>query len=101
MPARKSRTVRKGTVPVSAENDAEAPMPLPPSASAPRIPWWRHLLRPLASRKNRVALVTLIVAFAAEWGWQVSEELLLTIFGLGASLILGIAHEDNGAKRNQ
>jgi hypothetical protein len=55
--------------------------------------------RPFRSRKNRVALVTLVVAFAAELGWNISGELLLTILGVGSALILGIAHEDNGSKR--
>lgn len=54
---------------------------------------------PLASRKVRVALATVIAAFAANWGFDVDEELVLTILGVGASLILGIAHEDAGKQR--
>jgi hypothetical protein len=56
---------------------------------------WRWL-GPLASRKVRVALATVLAAFAAQWGLNVSEELVFTILGVGASLILGIAHEDAG-----
>ena len=56
----------------------------------------RRMMRPLASRKVRVALATVIVAFAAEFGLKVSGELVLTILGVGVSLILGIAHEDAG-----
>ncbi len=53
-------------------------------------------LRSLHSRKVRVALVTAVAAIAADYGLDVSEELLLAIMGVGASLILGIAHEDAG-----
>jgi hypothetical protein len=56
----------------------------------------RRAATPLASRKVRVALVTVLAAFAAEWGLEVQEELVLTILGVGAALILGIAHEDHG-----
>ena len=56
----------------------------------------RKSWRPLESRKVRVALATVIAAFAANWGFNVDEELVLTILGVGASLILGIAHEDAG-----
>ena len=55
--------------------------------------------RPLESRKVRVALTTVIAAFASNWGFNVDEELVLTILGVGASLILGIAHEDTAKKR--
>jgi hypothetical protein len=57
---------------------------------------WKKTWRPLESRKVRVALATVIAAFAANWGFNVDEELVLTILGVGASLILGIAHEDAG-----
>lgn len=57
---------------------------------------FQRLIRPLASRKVRVALTTVVAAFAAEWGLEVSDELVLTILGVGVSLILGIAHEDAG-----
>ena len=57
---------------------------------------WNSVLRPLASRKVRVALATVFAAYAAQWGLQVSEEMVFTILGVGVSLILGIAHEDAG-----
>ena len=41
-------------------------------------------------------MVTALGALAAEWGLDVSDEFLLVIMGIGASLILGIAHEDAG-----
>lgn len=56
----------------------------------------QRLIRPLASRKVRVALATVAAAFAAEFGWDVSDELVFTILGVGVALILGIAHEDAG-----
>lgn len=52
----------------------------------------------LASRKARIALGTLIAAFTAQYGFNVPEEMLQVILGLGIAWILGIAHEDNGAK---
>ena len=55
-----------------------------------------RLIRPLSSRKVRISLATVIAAFAAEFGFAVSEELVLTILGVGVALILGIAHEDAG-----
>ena len=57
--------------------------------------------RPLESRKVRVALATVIAAFAANWGFAVEEELIFTILGIGASLILGIAHEDAGRSQDR
>ncbi len=59
-------------------------------------PVLRQLLGPLSSRKVRVAVTTVLVAFTAQLGWEVSAELIFTILGVGASLILGIAHEDAG-----
>jgi hypothetical protein len=56
----------------------------------------RRALQPLASRKVRVALTTVIAAFAADRGLAVSDDLVFTILGVGAALILGIAHEDAG-----
>lgn len=52
----------------------------------------------LASRKVRVGLATIAASFLAQYGFNVSEEIMMTILGIGASIILGIAHEDNGAK---
>ncbi len=56
----------------------------------------QHVLGPLASRKVRVAIATVVAAFAAEYGLQVREELVLTVVSVGVALILGIAHEDAG-----
>jgi hypothetical protein len=56
----------------------------------------RRAARPLASRKVRVALATVIATYAAEYGFGVSEEVVLTILSVGVALILGIAHEDAG-----
>ena len=58
----------------------------------------RRFFSPLQSRKVRVALATVLAAYAAEYGLHVSEELVFTILGVGISLILGIAHEDAGRK---
>lgn len=58
----------------------------------------KGLIKPLRSRKVRVALTTLVVAFLAQWGLDLSDTMVLAGIGLGVSLILGIAHEDAGAK---
>ena len=58
-----------------------------------------RIVKPLASRKTRVAIVTVAVAYAAEVGLNVSPAIMTTIVGAGVAIILGIAHEDNGAKR--
>ena len=58
----------------------------------------RRIVKPLASRKVRVALATVLAAWLAEYSLGVSQEVLMTILGVGTALILGIAHEDNGAK---
>lgn len=58
----------------------------------------RLLGRPLMSRKVRVAIVTVIAAYAAQAGLNLSEEVLLTIVSCGVAIILGIAHEDNGRR---
>ena len=60
---------------------------------------WIRVVRPLQSRKVRVALTTVIVAYAAEYGLNVSTELLMAIIAMGATIVLGIAHEDNGVKQ--
>ncbi|MFQ5461441.1 MAG: hypothetical protein ACE5E5_02310 [Phycisphaerae bacterium] len=56
------------------------------------------MIRPLASRKVRVALATVLSAIVVEFGFNVGEELMLTIVSMGVALILGIAHEDAGLK---
>lgn len=55
-----------------------------------------RLFRPLQSRKVRIALTTVIAAYLAEYGLQVSEQVMLSILGTGIALILGVAHEDAG-----
>lgn len=55
---------------------------------------WRRWLWPLASRKVQVAVATVIVAYAAQAGLELREETVLTVMGVGAAVILGIAHED-------
>ncbi len=57
---------------------------------------WRRWLWPLLSRKVQVAVATVIVAYAAQAGWMLSEETVATVLGVGVALILGIAHEDAG-----
>jgi hypothetical protein len=57
-----------------------------------------RVVKPLQSRKVRVALATVVAAYLAEYGLSVSEEIVLTIVGMGVSLILGIALEDAGSK---
>lgn len=60
---------------------------------------WRRWLWPLRSRKVQVAVATIVAAYAAQAGFQVDEATVVTVLGVGAALILGIAHEDAGAKR--
>ena len=57
-------------------------------------PGWKRWLWPLASRKVQVAVATVVVAYAAQAGLNVSEETVVTILSVGVALILGIAHED-------
>ncbi len=61
--------------------------------------WLRRLVQPLKSRKTRVALATVLAAYAADWGLGLDPMIVATILGVGVALILGIAHEDNGVKR--
>lgn len=53
-------------------------------------------LWPVQSRKVQVALATVVAAWAAQAGMNVSEETVMTVLGVGVALILGIAHEDAG-----
>jgi len=46
----------------------------------------------------QVALATVLAAYAAEAGLAVDEPTVLAVLGVGVALILGIAHEDAGAK---
>lgn len=57
---------------------------------------WRKWIWPLRSRKVQVAVATIVVTYAAQAGWGLSEEAVLAVLGVGVALILGIAHEDAG-----
>lgn len=59
---------------------------------------WKRILWPLVSRKVQVALATVVAAWATQYGLNWNEEKVMTILGVGVALILGIAHEDAGAK---
>ncbi len=61
--------------------------------------WARRVIRPLTSRKVRVAVATVLAAYGVEYGLAWSEELVLTVVSVGGALILGIAHEDAGKGR--
>jgi len=52
----------------------------------------------LKSRKVRVAVATVICAYAAQVGLHMSEQVLVTIMACGVALIVGIAHEDHGRR---
>ena len=58
----------------------------------------KPIVRPLASRKVRVALATVIVAYAGQVGLDVGVSMILTVLGVGVAVILGIAIEDAGEK---
>jgi hypothetical protein len=60
---------------------------------------WRNALWPLRSRKVQVAIATIVVAYAAQFGLEASEETITTVIGVGVALILGIAHEDAGRRK--
>jgi len=59
---------------------------------------WRRHLWFLVSRKVQVAVATIVVAVAAQYGLQLSEIVVGTVLGVGVALILGIAAEDAGQK---
>lgn len=61
---------------------------------------WRRWLWPLRSRKVQVAVATVIAAYAAQAGFGVQEETILSVLAVGVALILGIAHEDAASKRH-
>lgn len=58
-----------------------------------------RLVQPLRSRKVRVALATVLAAYLADWGLDVSDTVIYGIIGVGATIIGGIAIEDAGVKR--
>ena len=57
---------------------------------------WKKWLWPLRSRKVQVAVSTVLVAYAAQVGFVLSEDTVVTVLGVGVALILGIAHEVAG-----
>ena len=61
---------------------------------------WKRWLWPLRSRKVQVALATIVGAYAAQAGFVLSEDTVVTVLGVGVALILGIAHEDAGRGRS-
>lgn len=61
----------------------------------------QSVLSPLRSRKVRVALATVLAAYAAEYGLDVGEQMIHTVLGVGVALILGIAHEDAGSRSSR
>jgi len=67
--------------------------------NAREVTGWRRWLWPLRSRKVQVAVATVCVAYLAQAGFQVCEETVVTVLGVGVALILGIAHEDAGRTR--
>ena len=60
---------------------------------------WRRWLWPLRSRKVQVAAATVVAAYAAQAGMDVSDQTVLAVLSMGVALILGIAHEDAGKAR--
>lgn len=60
---------------------------------------WQRVLWPLRSRKVQVAVATVVAAYAAQAGFEVSQETVMSVLAVGVALILGIAHEDAGLKR--
>lgn len=58
----------------------------------------KKLLWAFNSRKVQVAVATIVVAIATQYGLQLDETVVYTVLGTGIALILGIAHEDAGKK---
>lgn len=58
----------------------------------------KKLFEPLASRKTRVAVATVLATAAGKYGLHIGEETILSIISVGVAMILGIAHEDAGLK---
>lgn len=56
------------------------------------------LAAPLLSRKVHLAMATVVAAYAAKAGWNVSEELVYGILGMGVTVILAIMGEDIATK---
>ena len=51
---------------------------------------WKKWVWPLRSRKVQVAVATVLVAYAAQVGFVLSEDTVVTVLGVGVALILGI-----------
>jgi hypothetical protein len=62
---------------------------------------WKRWVWTLRSRKVQVAVATVLVAYAAQAGWALSEETVIAVLSVGVALILGIAHEDAGRQRGE
>ena len=65
---------------------------------------WKAILlrvvRPLASRKIRLAIATVAAAYVGKrFDW--SEEQIMTVLTVGTAVILGVAIEDHGTKTGQ
>lgn len=58
----------------------------------------RWFFWPLFSRKVQVGVAALVVAWAAELGYNLSSESVLVVATLATALILAIAHEDHATK---
>lgn len=56
----------------------------------------QRLYRPLQSRKVRIAIATVVAAYLAEFGLDVSDTVVMSIIGAGMAIIGGIAVEDHG-----
>ena len=59
----------------------------------------KAVVNPLKSRKVRVAINTVVAAYLAQKQIEVSDDIVYAIVGLGTAVVLGIAIEDNGAKK--
>ena len=59
----------------------------------------KAVVNPLKSRKVRVAITTVVAAYLAQKQIEVSDDIVYAIVGLGTAVVLGIAIEDNGAKK--
>jgi hypothetical protein len=60
---------------------------------------WERILWPLRSRKVQVAVATLVVGYLARRGLLLDTDTTILLVGVAVAIILGIAHEDSGAKR--
>lgn len=61
---------------------------------------WQRVLWPLRSRKVQTAIAAVVVGCAAKYGRVLDTDTAILLTGVATAIILGIAHEDAGAKRN-